>query len=850
MKILNYISGKVLQLTVGSLFCALAFSCTDELSLDNSTSIPGERLPKIDMENSLVIPLSMNIGTVGVSTREALEEDEYDDSSLQNGTASDHYIDFGLDNECFAFFFNDNGDFMYLKQLYTNSALGSGTSPKDGIGEYNVYAMAYITKPEGWEYQKTLDDFINKEETDEEKALRDAQELYDRDLEHHITERKKKLPAKLLVVLNGGRIYPALISKYGINEADGTPQTPGAYNADSILNFKWKYNIGSTSSSSGSSSSGSTNSNGLQVIGTNHDGHFTMTNSAYYGPDEIVETINDPEVEKVYPGSAEKSSYRLQTVRPINKDMIVDATAQNITQDHCAAKVYLERMVAKFSAPKFPTEVIGSNKVFRPSEDAQSVVIYSYDSEKKIWTSEETNWRIHVLGWTINGREKENYLFKHIRDGWEGELGQNDSRPGYKDGGYIRDWNSDNWNDPHHRRSYWSIDPHYEFSEKNEDDNNPGFFYPWQYRSALDKRNISWTHQTIEDKKPLRYLSFNDVRYWDETAITISENTFNPYFKPEGSDVVETVINNKNYLDNRGALLMGPHLLVTAELYLAADESPDNDYISQFKRVEHLYADRYFRYFRTEKDMFRMFVKDLNDALRTQSKMSFKFYRWEDAERGNNSPDTYEAIPTGHCQLMIDCELGQGYVESLKDEEQEIYTILVREKEKYHLKPVADVLDDLVKDLPYLTINAAVKDGDARKIPWIPGLVFRNIDYPDQILKVLDAAGHEIEKWDDNLRKSLIFEWFGAVDHFQNGYMYYAAEIPHHIDKNTRQGYYGAVRNHWYTFTVTSINALGTPVDDPNQKIIPGRFQYRDQISVYVEPAKWHFIKEVAVGFE
>lgn len=781
------------------------YSCKDDLELQ-----PGkEKGPEatIDLENSLVVPLSISLGDIDGTTRAD------GDGELVNGTSSEHIIDFDIEDECFAMFFDEDGNFMTLRRLYKNTSLGNGGYPNDGIGEYQVYAVAYLDKPEGWEQPDKSEE--------EQKAWE--------------KERLKLLPSKILVVLNGGRVYGSIHTKYNINKETGYLENKNdVHHVSEFLEFEWDYEMGNDIVDSEGEET-----RRLLVIGENNSGHYTMTNSAYFGPDD----------EK----SKDESKYTLQTVRPIDRTKIKDALAANIKPDNCAANIYVERMVAKFSAPVFSTEVIGSNKVFRPSQDARPVVIYSYNTKNGTWISKETNWRVHVLGWTINGREKRNYLYKKIAE-------YDESTQKWKN--YeLKNWEISNtdgkgWNDFDHRRSYWSIDPHYEYNPNNdkadEQGNYPGDFYPWQFRRAMDKQHISWYTQNGQEDNhiALRYLKFDEIKYWDETAINVCENTFNPYYNDNYKDIC--ILNSPDYLDTRASVLMGPHLLVTAELYLANDDAnTTNDYLG-FARVPDLYGDRYFRYFQSEEEMFRMFVRDINDALRTQSTMSFKNYKWNINEPGKNNPDTYVAEPTGSVQLMFDCELGEAYENKLSTTDHAIYLNLKSHKSDFHGKEVSKVIDKLVQYKIPFSIEADIKDGDARIIPWIPGMVYRRTDEFETRLIVYnkeDANKKEIP-WDDDMRKSLILEWYGPVDHYKNGYMYYAADIPHHIvNPDTKEGYYGAVRNHWYTFTVTSINSLGTPISDPGQRIIPEKYKYRDQMSVYVEPARWHFIPEVDIPF-
>ncbi|MCH5225460.1 MAG: Mfa1 fimbrilin C-terminal domain-containing protein [Muribaculaceae bacterium] len=848
--------------TFALVLAGLFSACTDELTLDSPGSTK-DRLQQIDMNESLMIPLAISGDSFSTGTRA-------EDSSLQNGSAREHAIDFDIDKECFAIFFDDEDNFMYVRTLYQHDQLGVGetlTGPND-IGEYRAYAVAYIKKPADY------DKLVNPKNEDGSDKKEDK---YKEDLE----EAAKLLPAKVLVVLNGGRVHDALLNKFhiqsflddenygkliGVTESGETVTPPKAYD---FLYFTWSSELSLSASN-----------NNDDVIGINNHAHFTMTNSAYYGPEEEFVEVPDEEgseskhweTRPVNPSAKnDYEHYELKTIVPINKACIVDAMSSNITPKNAAATIYVERMAVKFSAPKFSTDVIGSDRIFRPSQNSQSVVIYSWNKDGTLH-AEDTNWRIHLIGWTINGREKENFLFKHIQQAWDGsrydeKTGVLTPGQGYTDNGYLENWKPKLWNDYGHRRSYWSVDPHYDndytVTTENGNITRSGDFYPWQYRAAVDRQDISYTQD--ENNVALRYMTFNQVNYWEEGSLTISENTFHPYKTLDDNGETHTppfnVYNKPNYKDSRASLLMGPHLLVTARILLSNDKAEDDDYIGQFSRVEDLYGDRYFRYFKTKMDCFRLFVKDINDALRTQHNMSFKMYSWSSTTSGNDNASSYTAVPSGKCALMFDCELEhtEDYELRWTQEDKEIYKSVVALKALLHNKRVADCFDILEKhpEIP-LFMDAHIKDGDSRIIPWIPGMVFRNVEEnKTDILEVRRADGsvvtppaNEQSGWTNNMRKSLIYEWFGPIDHYANGFMYYAADIPHYIvDRESKEGYYGTVRNHWYTFTITAINSLGTPVDDPNLKIIPARYNYRDQISVNIEPFDWHIIPSVDVAF-
>lgn len=793
-------------------------SCTDDLTVDSPTKKGSAFIEEgTDLSNMLMIPISLSSDMVYINTRDG----ESEESDLVNGTPREHAMDLDIEKECFAIFFDDDDKFMYIKRLYKHSQLGDGKelTGSDDIGEYKQYVVAYIDKPIGFDNAGIS---VDDNESDSNTTIASPSGAKSNS---YTPEQLAMLPRKILVVINGGRIYSKLCAEFDINPDNGNPGT-SIHTPNDFLYFQWKSDY---------SMEASGNKDG--VIGINNQGHYTMTNSAYYGPDY------DPENPDIIP-NIEEQNYTLQTVCYINRNNIVDAMASNIVpdDDKCATYIFLERMVAKFSAPKFTTEVIGSNRVFRPSEDAPSLFIYSWDNNGLL-RSDIKNWRIHVLGWTINGREKSNYLFKHIRQAWDGSTDKG-AEGQYKDEGYLTSWSSSDWNDLDRRRSYWSIDPHYGNTTQEEVN------YPWQKRFSADHRGISLELKNAEDV-PLRYYSFDQINYWETNALTISENTFNPdVFVPYSSD----------HLDTRASFIAGPHLLVVAEIYLESDKPSDDDYIGQFSTVENLYGDRYFRYYKEEMDWFRVFVKEFDDVLMTQKSMTFENFYW-----GRNLPadypqGTYTAQPTGHCGLFFDCELYDNengvlseekmIAAGLTDKERKTYEFLWSHKETYHGKRVSSLIQQLIDDEIPVSTLANVKDGDGRLIPWIPGIVFRNQGDFETILPI-KKGDTPVYQWDDNMRKSLIYKWFGAVDHYKEGHMYYAADIPHHwIDKANNKAYFGAVRNHWYTFTVTSINALGTPVDDDTQEIIPERYNYKDQMSVYLEMSPWHSVPSTSVTFK
>ena len=80
--------------------------------------------------------------------------------------------------------------------------------------------------------------------------------------------------------------------------------------------------------------------------------------------------------------------------------------------------------------------------------------------------------------------------------------------------------------------------------------------------------------------------------------------------------------------------------------------------------------------------------------------------------------------------------------------------------------------------------------------------------------------------------------------HFTGGRMYYAIPVKHNIESKSEgtiaTGDYGAVRNHWYSFTVNNIFSVGTPVDNPEEPIIPNVEPKNPGLGVEISILNWH----------
>lgn len=747
------------------------FSCTDEnINISSGQESGKDGYKPWEDPEMLCLPIRIAFDDI-LSTRAE------GDSEFTQGTDQEHKIDFDTENECYAIFFDENYKVKYIKPLYYSQQLGTGsTEPdKDDI-EYSVTALAYLKKSD----------------------VQGDEDITGISLVRHV-----------LVVLNGKPIYQKFYDKIytGAKNEDGEDIAKNDVNSDSIMNMTWN-NPANYSMNLGPMIGRQDKEGGDGRIGVHKDANnldlFTMTNSAYYEGNQL-KTLTKLLDNNFY---SSLSEYQ----KDVEEGKATPAT------------IYVERMVAKMMAPTFDTEVLGTDRVFRPDQNAQPVVVYSWDTKNNL-VSAQQNWRIHLTGWTINGTESQSYIFKKIpsinwRNGFAG------------------------WNSEQRHRSYWSVDPHYNVTDTfNVDGVTTKYgrhFYPWQFRKAADRSDIISIQAGMaagSDREfgvpVLRYNSYNDL-YWAEEALYVHDNTFDPnVFHPE----------DDKYYDGRASILVGPHLLVTGELYLP---KPGGEYMGEFGVYPDIYSDRMRRYYLTEADWVKMFVRDFNRALVAQERMAFPVYDWDGVSSGKAN-HSYIASPSGSCQLFL-----RQRAANFTNFDTSVTTLEQTENGvTYSLTPVTyTLIDNLLKESGvHISIITNARNGDGRLLPWVSkdgvnwmdfGLVVRNPEGNKLAFRETKEAENVTRyDWTYDMYMSLFHEWFGPVDHYKEGKLYYAGEIKHDPN-NLDNNFYGIVRNHLYKFHVNSINGIGTPIDDLDQIIIPEKYAYNDMIMVYLEVIPYH----------
>lgn len=627
-------------------------------------------------------------------------------------------------------------------------------------------------------------------ETDDDKEATYSARVYPKDNEW---------PASCLVVLNGSKKVNDMLAAY----EEKKKREVVSYQ-DIISGMIW------------SAGQEDPKAIGFNFSDDGEEHYFTMTNSMYYD-------------EKGVP----------QWPVKIPNNAIAESEEE---AEEKAMTVYVERMVAKFS---FTTE-----DIFDPvkKHNADPLIFFGgIDDNGKIEYVAIKKWIVKVTGWGINALETESNIFKMA-----------DENATYFEG----------WYDPDYHRSYWSEDPHYDRIVNKNGEKTTVWKYPWQYRRAIEDKNLEYygkgqgeVYSIDHDDNLLRNYSYEYfTKYFpkdgfNDQSIYTPENTYD-------FDLYKNK-NGEAYLDNRTNLLAGTHLIVCAELQVE-DSKAEEGY-----SAKDVYRDRNGFYYESAKDYFTMLVHTFNKTLLSQRTMDFSLYDWV-GDKEFNQNDLTAHTANQNATDKSEEVIYQLYYHDKDDEGNDIYIPLT-----------AQYINDLTEEefnTMFVMAPATIEHGDGRRLPWLNDnkLTIRTsaddaenkpleIWTKDQITEnketgigytTIDGERlHDIEENEmDNCIKSLLYEWLGAVDHFNNGRMYYAAPVLHNGKPETdgkaeteeSLGDHGVVRNNWYKFNLTDIKRIGTPVDDPEQPIVPERIDNRDIINVKIDFLPWHVVETTA----
>ena len=581
--------------------------------------------------------------------------------------------------------------------------------------------------------------------------------------------------------------------------------------------------------------------------------YFTLTNSSY--------------IEK------KDGEVSLHCAEPIPAGIYTDAKGKSfsyVTTDETKVKelkpvkIYLERMVSKFDMELyFPA----SN--YKPTElRPLDLCVYGDDG----FTYYDCPWAIDILGWGLNGLETKSHIFKNVTP--------------------TGDWvdNHSGWNSVKDRRSYWSIDPHYD----NEKDDA---IYPWQFDEAKNiydkdhdwyyKKFLSYDNQDEKENFALIYYPLTHFCKDIDTDGKVLEP-----FSYQGADLTfytpENTFQPGMQVDltrgTRAYELAGTHILVAARMQIA---NPTEGVTEPQPFDGNIYRNRVGVTYLDEVSLFEDFMKSVNDKVKSQTYLYYRYYPWNDGEMNLKNDDNYygktlRAESSGAFALY--------YFNEEKNEYHELTSSVLNELEnndKYRLYREADAINADGKVIPWVMYDADDGKGfkplklyflnksesNSEEGEVIPGTV----DIKDRVftIKKLSEENYNpdnsndpygewekiTEDYDINDTQSILYEVFGAVDCYNHGLMYYAIPIyaqefnekpalgtvkppysnsPAGFDDISLAYYYGVVRNNWYQFTLHSISDLGIPVENPQKPIVPNYNNKKDQVKVEMEIIPMH----------
>ena len=439
----------------------------------------------------------------------------------------------------------------------------------------------------------------------------------------------------------------------------------------------------------------------------------------------------------------------------------------------------------RFNEYKGPILVNGANKLkvrveYAPADDVAKDVM--------------SDWKVNVVNWGLNGLEKNSYLMKTLVEN-PGDY------PWSIDGNFYVGWNA-----PTLYRSYWAIDEHY-----------AGGIYPDQYRQALDDASVhaattnhiySEGYEGLEKEEyTLIYKPYNAYEDLTENKYSL-ENTFAPSVL-QGQD-----------LSSQPWLRCGTHIIMTAQ-FIVDEIDKDIDLSGDRPGFIGNVRDKYFSngMYWSEKALREQAVATL---------MTNIYYNKKG--EANRIPNVLKAgefvdfINTDEHVLDDDAPLAA----SIDDGEPKV---LLHE-------------DLAVNAATYFEFAPAfIKGGDG----WVTlkkkdnvTLKARYVDRATDGIRLVDLSDEQIV--------SYIYRFTNLAKHYKEGRMYYALPIRHNLASvsfntspvtDVRTGDYGVVRNTWYRMTVNSIQRPGTPVDDPDQPIIPNPEPDDKSLGVEVEVIPW-----------
>lgn len=512
-----------------------------------------------------------------------------------------------------------------------------------------------------------------------------------------------------------------------------------------------------------------------------YDGYFTMSSSLY------VDELN-----------------QLHSVVPLNTDgPVFYETIEEAVLPENLTRFTVERILAKYTLIIKDGNITfgqASGSIIVPGTNKFNVRMYYEQPEGVPSKDEKTDWKVNLVNWGVNGVEKNTYMFKNLVE-------NPGAYPWQVEQNFYTLWNSVKL-----ERSYWSIDQNYSTG-----------FYPYQYRQAFDEEGV--TSATVNSIYSADYNAANGLQKDDYTLVykpysAYTDRTDNKY---SVENTFDTKVLSQEDLATKPYLRCGTHIILTAQLIFDnMDSGVDLTKTDASGFIQGI-SDKYFSngLWWSETALKQQAVATLMTNIYYNKKGD-----------ANRIPD----VVNGGYVEYINFPGDDTRNEKVLNTDVPLLVVVNGQDVEFKHENLAEFAEEYFEFAP-----AFIKGGDG----WV------TLKKKDGVIFKANYINADPAVITDAQLVSYIYYFTNLAKHYNQGRMYYALPIRHNLDsenfaQNTltkvATGDFGTVRNTWYRLTLTSVLHPGTPVDDPNQPIIPNPEPDDKSLGVEVEIIPWRTV--------
>ena len=396
-----------------------------------------------------------------------------------------------------------------------------------------------------------------------------------------------------------------------------------------------------------------------------------------------------------------------------------------------------------------------------------------------------SSWGIRIKNWAVNAQETATYFTKNLFENLL-ETTWTTPTPAVENNG-----NFGYWDLTYSAASFGWNDQSRVRSYWAVDPhyNSEDDVYPRQYRKAFD--NTGLPYYEANKQSVLSYINYNGINGNLGSALYAPENTFGDYSNlGDESKFGKTTGDNDYEFSGDRYRWTSTHILVAAELLLGDEmEKVKNDNNYQI-------TDKY----------------------------CFEGVYWTEEQTGEGQATLINKMFSTLMYIY-----GNLYADSKGE------TLLKETDGKDYFK-----LDP-----------ATIDGGDGRLMLSLTNTLYKKVVKDDGDIEYEEVTPTD---WQEDTEFAKAISQC-TVQHFSKGKMYYAIPIEHMVayakDPKTGKttkfniGSFGVVRNHWYKVNITKISSPGTPVDKPEEEIVPNDDPKEvSYIAFQIVIIPWHVINQ------